>query len=299
MTHVNTSGGTVTSHPTGGGGSDSGWRPPKPPRPVPPPVTINPRPETLDRRIRNLEALGNGVFIGNVLASYMALPGLVGFWPMSSVQRSTGNAYDLSGQGRTLTYNGNPAYTYFNGLVAYIDLDGTGDFLSRATETDLDIQGSETIYTTGAAGLTIGGWFWADSVAGAPSFIGKHDNASAAGSAYLLYLVSGAPNFIVYNSTNLFDAVSGTTLTAGTWYFVVGRYTPSTEVAVFVNSNKAVDTTSIPASLNAVAAAFQIGARAGGSLLNGRAALCFVCANALGDDLISSLFQSSRVLFSI
>ncbi len=292
--------GNITAHPTGGGGHPNESRPPlQPPRPQPPPVTISPKTESLDRRIRNLEALGNGVFVGNVLASYMALPGLVGFWPMSSVQRSTGNAYDLSGQGRTLTYNGNPAYTYYNGLVPYIDLDGTGDFLSRATETDFDILGNEAIYTTGAAGLTIGGWFWADSVSGTPSLIGKHDNASAANSAYLLYLVSGAPNFIVYNSTNLFDAVSGTTLTTGTWYFIVGRYTPSTEVAVFVNPDKAVDTASIPASLNASTAAFQIGARAGGSLLNGQAALCFLCANALGDDLISSLFQSSRVLFSI
>ncbi|NJO31403.1 MAG: hypothetical protein HC874_30490 [Richelia sp. SL_2_1] len=75
---------------------------------------------------------------------------------MSSVQRSTGNVYDLSGQGRTLTYNGNPTFNY-TGLVPYVSLDGTGDFLSRADETDLDILGTETIYNSAVRGLTLGG----------------------------------------------------------------------------------------------------------------------------------------------
>src|SRR3990172_4225733 len=291
---------TVTARPVGRGrrhkDRDQGGG--EPTYYIPPPVIIPQKNESLDRRIRNIETMGNGVFLGNVLASYMALPGLVGFWPMSSIQRSTGNAYDLSGQGRTFTYNGNPAYTYFKGLVPYIDLDGTGDFLSRATETDLDIQGSESIYTTGAAGLIMGGWFSADSTAGVAAFVGKHDNATAAGSAYLLYIVSGAANFIVYNASSLYDVI-GTALSTGTWYFTVGRFTPSTEVAIFVNSVKATNTTSIPASLNAVAAPFQIGARNSGSLLDGRATLVFLCANALGDDLISSLFQSSRILMGV
>ena len=290
--------GNITAHPTGGGGHPNESRPPlQPPRPQPPPVTIRPKPESLDRRIRNLEALGNGVFVGNVLASYMALPGLVGFWPMSSVQRSTGNAYDLSGQGRTLTYNDNPAYTYYNGLVPYIDLDGTGDFLSRATETDLDIQGSETIFTTGAAGLTMGGWFWADATAD-PTLISKHDNATATNSSYMLDISSGLTRMIVYNASTGYS-VSGEALTIGVWYFIVGRFVPSTSVDLWVNATKTSNTTSIAASLNATTPPFQIGARNSAALLNGRASMVFLCANALGDDLISSLFQASRVLFGI
>ncbi len=265
---------------------------------IPPPITIVQKNESLDRRIRNIEALGDGVFLGNVWASYMALPGLVGFWPMNSVQRSTGNAWDMSGQTRTLTYTGNPAYAYFNGLVAYIDLDGTGDYLTRADETDMDIQGDEFAFSSGASGLTIGGWFWIRDTAGTPSLLGKHDNASAAGSAYLLYISSNAANFLVYSGTTASDAASAT-LSIETWYFIAGRYTPSSEVAVFVNNTKSSDTASIPATINNVAAAFQIGARAGGNPLNARAALCFLCANSLGDDLISSLFSSSRILFGV
>ena len=92
----------------------------------------------------------------DLISPFLALPGLVGFWPMSSVQRSTGNAYDLSGQTRTLTYNGNPTYNINNDFAPYIRLDGTGDFLSRADETDLDILGTETIYASTVRGLTLG-----------------------------------------------------------------------------------------------------------------------------------------------
>lgn len=273
---------------------------PQPQRPLPPPVTIIRKGENLDRRIRNLESLGNGVFIGNVLASYMALPGLVGFWPMSSVQRSTGNAYDLSGQGRTLTYNGNPAYTYFNGLVPYIDLDGTGDYLSRADETDLDITGAETIYTTGAAGLTIGAWVWFDAAGGTEVAMSKW-NPTGNQASYLLWKSNGElGSFDVSSNGSAATEIQGSSITSATFTFLVGRFTPSTELAVFVNSAKATNTVSIPASIFVSTAIFTIGGRSdAASLVNGRVALAFLCANALGDDLISSLYQTSRVIFSV
>ncbi len=291
----------ITAHPTGEGQTSrpNQVRPPAQiPRPIPPSITIRPKQESLDRRIRNLEALGNGVFLGNVLASYLALPGLVGFWPMSSVQRSTGNAYDLSGQARTLTYNGNPAYSFHNGLVPYIGLDGTGDFLSRADETDLDITGAETIFTTGAAGLTLGGWFYADAVATLQGLIGKYADTSG---PYGLYLQSDAS--ILFRVRNAADAanfdVGGLNITAATWYFIAARYTPSTEIKNWVGPNTNTNVTSIPASLLVGTDLFYVGSVGGGTLLTGRASLCFLCANALGDDLISSLFQSSRVLFGV
>lgn len=274
-------------------------------RALPPPVTIARRGENLDRRIRNLESLGDGVFIGNVLASYMALPGLVGFWPMSSVQRSTGNAYDLSGQGRTLTRNGNPAYTFFNGLVPYIDLDGTGDFLSRADETDLDIlgDGEGGVFTNpGAAGLTMGGWYWIDTT-GADRIFASKFNVTGNQRSYIIYRdeVATVYRFIVSSDGTATTSVDSSVATAtGTWIFAVGRFTPSTEIAVFINSTKDINTTSIPASIFASTAGFLIGAASAGAvLLDGRAALVFLCANSLGDDLISSLFSTSRILFEV
>jgi hypothetical protein len=263
---------------------------------IPPPARPGQRPETLDRRIRNLSTLGNGVFTGNVLASYMALPGLVGFWPMSSVQRSTGNAYDLSGQGRTLTYNGNPAYTYYNGLVPYLDFDGTGDYLSRADETDLDILGNESIFTSGAAGLTMGAWCWADAIGSNQAIITKDDTTNR---SYSLYIGTGGGAIVEVFGASTGTVTSTDVLTAATWYFVVARYIPSTSVDVFVNNSKTTSTSTIPASLTNSTAALQVGARNASLLLNGRLSLVFLCANNLGDDLISSTFEVGRILYGV
>ena len=52
---------------------------------------------------------------------YQALTGLRGFWPMSALA-SGGNAFDLSANVRTLTYNGNPTYD-FDSLAPYIRFD--------------------------------------------------------------------------------------------------------------------------------------------------------------------------------
>ncbi len=267
---------------------------------IPPPIQPGQKSESLDRRIRNLETSDQGILLGNVLASYLALPGLVGFWPMSSVQRSTGNCYDLSGQGRTLTYNGNPAYTYYNGLVPYIDLDGTGDYLSRTDETDLDITGTESVFTSGVAGLTMGGWFWMDAIVNGDGLMSKDDSASVAGSAYTLQCAAG--NSITFRAFGVSENnITSAALSTGVWYFLVGRFVPSVSVDLWVNLTKSSNTTSIVASLNNSASPFNIGNRTSGgaSLLDGRVSLCFLCANALGDDLISYLYQTSRVLFDV
>lgn len=268
---------------------------------IPPAVQPGQKSESLDRRIRNIEALDNGIFLGNVLASYLALPGLVGFWPMSSVQRSTGNAYDLSGQGRTLTYTGNPTYSYYNGLVPYIDLDGTGDYLTRTDETDLDVLGTETIFTSGAAGLTLGGWFWVDTFGSVTRLLSKENNSTQL--SYVIYSgISGGVTFAISNTGSAFagSVSSSVAITTGQWHFIAGRFIPSTETAIFVNSTETNNTTSIPASIFNSTSAFSVGSLSGGgNTLDGRAALCFLCANALGDGLISSLYQQSRVLFNV
>lgn len=234
---------------------------------------------------------------------FLLLPGLVGFWPMSSVQRSTGNVYDLSNQGRMLTYNGNPTYNVYD-LTPYIDLDGTGDYLSRADETDLDIQGTETIFASAVRGLTLGGWFWFDNAPGASSEICMSKFSASAGnySYFVRRLPSaqgGFANFLISDNGSVLTEVSGTSIpTAGSWWWIVGRFDPGVELAVWLNGSKWTNTTSIPASIYNGNAAFVIGGRDGGTLLlDGRASLCFLCAAALKDNLINYLYRRSRALF--
>lgn len=251
------------------------------------------------RRIQEqLRTVETGFF--STISQFLALPGLVGFWPMSSVQRSTGNAYDMSGQSRTLTYNGNPTYNIFNNFIPYFDADGTGDFLSRADETDLDILGSETIYASAVRGLTLGGWFYFDRLATDEGLISKAP--SAGNYAYALQKLSAGNvvRLIVSgDGTNLISISSAAVATA-TWYFIVGRYIPSTSVDIYVSGVKSTNTTSIPAALFNSTASLLVGSLGTASQpLDGRATLCFLCANALPDTIIASLFNETRGYFRV
>lgn len=232
------------------------------------------------------------------ISRFSNLPGRVGFWPMTDVQRSTGNAYDVSPQGRDLTYNGNPQFGLWDDIVPYIDLDGTGDFLSRADETDLDIAGTETIYVAGQRGLTLGGWFWHDTLGTNMGLIGKW-NGTGNQRGYLINSQNGGVNFHTSsNGTATNDFGFSTTIVSNKWYFIVGKYEPGLRMSIFLNGVEESTTTSIPASIFNNTAAFQIGAfNAGTNVLNGRACLCFLCAQALPDDEIQMLYEQSKILF--
>lgn len=234
----------------------------------------------------------------DLISPFLSLPGLVGFWPMSSVQRSTGNAYDLSGQARTLTYKGNPAYKIFGGFAPYIDFDGTGDYLSRADETDLDILGTETIFTNGSPGLTLGGWFYFDRTGTLEYLISKR----AAAGQISYYLSKTAGNVISLtvssNGTAETSATTTATITTGTWYYLTGQYAPGVGIYIKINMAGVANTTSIPASIFNSTAPLQIsGYNGANNLLQGNAALCFLCANVLPDAVLSSVFQQTRAAF--
>jgi hypothetical protein len=233
-------------------------------------------------------------------AAFLALPGLRGFWPMSSFNEA-GNAYDLSGQGRTLTYNGNPTYNY-DGLAPYIDLDGTGDYLSRADEAGLDILGTEAYVAAAAQGLTLGGWFWVDSQDDFDVVVSKWAGAGAR--SYQLRMGPAAnakTRFIISNdgtaSVECGNPPNGT-LTYGEWHFIVGRFIPSTEVAQYFDGVFYKNAASIPASVFNSAAQFVVGGTSGGGhLMDGRASLVFLCAVSLSDAMIHALYHQTRGLF--
>ncbi len=237
--------------------------------------------------------------LGMTISTFQNIPGLVGFWPMSSVQRSTGNAYDLSGQGRLLTYNGNPTYNIENDLVPYIDFDGTGDLLARADETDLDILGTETIYNSSVRGLTIGGWFNPDRSGTFEHLTGKE--AAGVDLAYVIFMLASpalTPRFDINGSVP--TVVSSVTTVIGQWHFIVGRYVPSLTTDIYVDNIKTTQTIGVPAVNINTASSFSIGSESGGAFsFDGQASLCFLSANALADAYINALFQQSRVLFGV
>lgn len=254
-----------------------------------------------DISVRSLEAYFIGLNEpinrwGNVVSSFLALPGLVGFWPMSSVARNSADVYDLSGQGRTLTRNGNVQFKTYNNIVPYADFDGSGDYLARADEAGLQISGTETFYEN--KGLTMGGWFWADGAGATDGLIGKWTE-SGNQRAYLLLTLSNTFRLAISSDGTASTQLShSSTFSTGQWYFAVGKYEPSTRMSVFMNGVKAETTTSIPASIFNSSAALQIGAyNAGTQELDGRVALAFLCANALPDAIINGLYEQTKVLY--
>ncbi len=242
---------------------------------------------------------------GNVISSYQSIPGLVGFWSMSSVQRSTGNVYDLSGQSRTMTYAGNPTFNIYNDLVAYCAFDGTADVLSRADETDLDIGGNESIYATSVQGLTAGIWVRTPIVnpGGNMVIYGKGTPGTDA-ETFALWSTNGSTiQLSVVDSTGAFrDSAPNVELTANTWHFIGLRWDNSANtVASWLDGAALTSNASSRSALSNNAIGVSIGGAITGAALKmtGDIALVFLSANALSGTLINGLFQQSRGLFGV
>lgn len=246
----------------------------------------------------------------DLISPFLALPGLVGFWPMSSVQRSTGNVWCMSSQPLHLVYNGNPTYNYYNEFVPYIDLDGTGDSLSRADEPDLDILGTETIYASAVRGLTFGGWCWWD-VAGTPGvttrpFITKERTTTFA--PYEITMEDAATQRLYARfsdsnaGTNTAQPITSSPVSLQAWHCVIARFIPgsATGAVLFVDGGYYVASTVAMASLYNSTGNFEIGAGVGAAqFLDGRVSLSFLCANMLSNNLLDSLFQQTRWAFGV
>lgn len=254
----------------------------------------------LKRRVRKQEAKSLGPTLGEFYGQFLGLPGLRGLWYPGS-QDQTGAIYDQSGQGRTLTYNGNPTLAAYNDLVPYEDYDGTGgDYHSRADEAGLDITGTETTIASALRGLTLGGWFYPTSLlSGSRGLIGKY---AAANHSYLLHTSGGGTGWSFLVSTDGTNDVSVTHATApttGAWHFVVARFTPSAELSLYVDGVETVNTSSIPASIYSGNGALNIMGFNAGNVSQGYCALAFLAAAAWPDELVNMLWQRSRPLFSV
>lgn len=262
-------------------------------------LDIERRLQALERQARAPSAPARIDFI----SPYLALPGLVGFWPVSSIDLSSSQIVDLSGQGRVLSQNGNPLKNYTTAGAPYITLDGGGDYVSRADEADLRILGTESDYAAAVRGLTIGCWFNAASLASSFGVFGKYTTTGNQRS-YLLYVSSGTPGTCVFvvssNGTAETNITASSVISTGTWNFLVGRFDPSTSLDICLNGVWSSNTTSIPASIYASTAALQGGAfDAGTNLMTGSITQMFLCATYLSDAIISNVYESTRAAFGV
>lgn len=256
--------------------------------------------KTLQKDMRTQQAKALGPTLGEFYGMFQGLPGLRGLWYPGS-QDQAGALYDQSGQGRTLTYAGNPTLNTYASLIPYEDYDGTGDAHFRADEAGLDIIGNETTMAASIRGLTLGGWWWFNNNTGVQTCLSK---VLPGDIAYYIRNNAGTIQFSISNTGVALLTASLAGTVAGQWYFLAGRFTPSTEVKLWVNDTKVSNVTSIPATLKnsaskLVVAGFDNGAGGYNELLTGRCAVAFLCSALLSDTLIATLFNRSRPLFSI
>lgn len=162
---------------------------------------------------------------------------------------------DSSGNGRTLGLFNNPV-SYVPGLVGNaVDIDNVNDFLSRGSEPWMNFAGE----------FTIGLWIKPDD--GRPAaidYLFGRWNISSNRSHLITLGTDGKMNFLVSSDgTSNVLATSTTVLADGAasgWTFIVGVFSPSTSVKIYINGVlEDTETASIPASVHTVSASLMLG----------------------------------------
>lgn len=153
-------------------------------------------------------------------------PKLRGLWSGSTVDND-GNCFDLSGQGRTLSAGILPTYAG-QALYPYADFQRAAtQYLNRNTEEGLEITDSLVVWT----------WVYFDAESSnvETPLIGKW-GGNGNRSWCLRKLADNQLNFVITN-----DGATGVTITdngefyeAEKWLFVLGRFAPVEEIALFV-----------------------------------------------------------------
>jgi len=220
------------------------------------------------------------------------------YWSMARCDTT----HILGDCGNNLSQNGTPRMTH-DGLVPYVDLTGAAH-LFHADAAVFDILGTEAFTDAASRGLTIGGWFWLDSVAAHAGLVSKWTVAGNQMAYSLLYHTTPA-NFR-FQTSNTGAAIAtivdsaAYTVAIGQWYFVVGRFDPSTSTDIHVNGRWDYNLAGAPAALFNGNAELQVGAHdAGGNELDGRVSSVFVCAAQLTDQVINHAFQATRGLYGV
>ena len=236
--------------------------------------------------------------LGQTISTYLALPGLRGFWPSNGVS-DTGQMLDISGNQLLLTNVASTPIGYESStLTPRAHYNGTTQYHSRSDSAYFDITGTEAYIEQN--GLTMGCWINFDNAAGS-----VEDGISKWGSAgqrsYRLFRsAAGDISGQVSVDGTAIIGTTGTASSQSTWLFVAMQYDPSTELSVFVNATKTQNTTSIPASIFNGNTNFQLAARSGATNpLDGKISLAFLCASALSDAIINNLYMQSRGLFGV
>ena len=179
-----------------------------------------------------------GLSAAEILALYRSVTppppsGPTAEWTLTQASVSGATVADASG-------NGN-AGTVINGPLTFgamgANFNGTNQYLDNST-----------VNSTGWSAITVSAWFNATAFTGAPPsqypslVANSHPYADNAGfDLHLTNSGAGGAFFDVGNGTTFARANGTSTLTTGTWYFLVGTYDGAT-VTVYLNGSQVAST---------------------------------------------------------
>jgi hypothetical protein len=165
----------------------------------------------------------------------------------------------------------------------------SSNYLSRADEAGLSITGN----------LTVGGWFYfdAESTGQETGLISKwYETGNER--AYVLY--KNASNELVFSVSDDGSVVfsitdGGFNYVESQWFYVIGRFTVSAELALFVNGMWYK--TTAPASIFDCSEDFEIGRYNRTNYLDGRVSQAFICAYSVPDTFICAMYSHAKALY--
>jgi len=238
----------------------------------------------------------------HAMTAYRTLLGLRGFWPMS-VASDTPLYKDYGEFGLDLSITGEAADLTLglHNLAPYALFNGDAN-LFRADGADIDIIGNEAFMISAYRGLTVGLWCWFDALNDLEGLISKWTTSQQ---AYRLIKLannklqfdisgSGADTFSVTTA----DAIGG----VDRWIYLAARYDPSTEISIFIGDDntltKAINVTSIPATLHNSTDNLKFGVTNASDHHVGRQSFDFLCCAALPDYVIGQLYYHSKAMYN-
>jgi hypothetical protein len=244
------------------------------------------------------------------ISMYANLPGLVSFWPMSSVGYQTSPTPPLRSvivpnhSGHThiihdLFYE--PPYSVaafgYDGLIPYATVFGSDGYLRIGILQIYAITGTEPHIEPAYRGLTLGIWVQFSETGKGEALIGKADAVNYA--YYLEKTQDESVRVVVTDGLVNYGVESANTVDASQWHLVIGRWTPSTEASVFLNGVKTVETANVPATLLDSVAHPYVGYETPTSNNTSakRVSMAFICTMSLSDTICQNIWHQSRAMF--
>jgi len=263
----------------------------------------------LRRRVDELEQrevlvpAARSVAQSRAISTLAGIPGLRGFWPGNQFN-VTPTVLDVSANSRHLTHGASTeVYNQWTAAGIYSSellLDGSTQYFYRTDEGGLRITGTESYVVANDRGLTMGAWVrFANTASAIEAIMGKRVVATGQHSYYLRREADGTIDAEVSSDGTAVVGVNTVgTLAANTFAFVCMRFDPSTELAVWLDDEKVVNITSIPASIFNSTSPLVIGATGlgGGEFMDGRVALLWLSAMQLQDHWITHIYETTRAV---